>query len=481
MARIGGIGWVAAALAVAVAGTAQAAGPSPWQAERARQFARWQAAHPGLPARVAALEVRSAALVAARKAEVGDQYRYIRKRLLAGADSLTAARRAEAARLTNDGLALAKAGDCAGAGPTFRQALAIDRTNADANLGLGQCLAKAGDRDGAATYITNAAALNAEQTVSANQIPMMTLQQLPPPADPRLTDPAIIYRVAGAPTELWDFAQGPVMTVIPAGEFTMGSLSAGGVNARSETPHRVLIEKPVAISRGDVTRGEFAAFVAATGYTAKGCYTFQSGAFAWDPQADWRRPGIDQADDEPVVCINYFDAQAYADWLSKRTGRAYRVPTEAEWEYAVRGGTTTTDYYWGETVGLGHANCDGCTPGKPIGKPTRAGTFPPNQFGLYDTVGDVWKWLDDCWNDTYYGAPADGSAWKSGNCLLRGRRGGSWFNLSAPPTPGDPRAPYRLRSAARFGSLPNIRYASYGMRVAADVAEPVGRRGAGGR
>ena len=184
MARIGGIGWAALAAALAMAGAAQAAGPTPWQAERARQFAQWTAAHPDQPARSAALEARSTDLVAARKAEIGEPFHYIRKRLLASADSLPQAQRAEAARLTNSGLALSKAGDCVAATPVFRQALAIDRTNPDANLGLGLCLTKSGDLVGAATYITNAAALNAEQTASANQIPMILAAEAAPAGRP---------------------------------------------------------------------------------------------------------------------------------------------------------------------------------------------------------------------------------------------------------------------------------------------------------
>jgi formylglycine-generating enzyme required for sulfatase activity len=215
-----------------------------------------------------------------------------------------------------------------------------------------------------------------------------------------------------------------------------------------------------------VTRGEFAAFVDATGYDAKGergSYIYVDRRFVRDPDADWRRPGFDQTDDDPVVCTSYYDALAYASWLSEKTGHTYRLPSEAEWEYAVRGGTTTL-YPWGTELGLGHANCDGCTAAEAPLKPTRGGTFPPNGFGLYDVCGNVWKWLADCWNPTYVGAPTDGSAWETGNRALRGRRGGSWFNV-AERLPDDIREPYRLRSAARFGSIPELRYSSFGFRV----------------
>ena len=129
---------------------------------------------------------------------------------------------------------------------------------------------------------------------------------------------------------------------------------------------------------------------------------------------------------------------------------------------------TTTSYYWGEELGQGNAHCDGCNAVPSLLKPVRGGAFPPNAFGLYDTVGNVWTWLADCWNPSYVGAPTDGSAWMSGNCTLRGRRGGSWFNI-AEGTPGDRRAPFRLRSAGRFGSLPELRHSSFGLRVVRDL------------
>jgi formylglycine-generating enzyme required for sulfatase activity len=131
----------------------------------------------------------------------------------------------------------------------------------------------------------------------------------------------------------------------------------------------------------------------------------------------------------PSSCVNYHDGVAYARWLTQRTGHTYRLPSEAEWEYATRAGTTTS-YSWGEELGTGHAHCDGCNDSPPRLRPMPGGSFPPNAFGLYDASGKVWKWLADCWNPTYVGAPADGSAWETGNCLLRGRRGGSWFNVS---------------------------------------------------
>ena len=125
-------------------------------------------------------------------------------------------------------------------------------------------------------------------------------------------------------------------------------------------------------------------------------------------------------------------------------------------------------YYWGTQIGDGNANCDGCYKGEHEMKPTAGGKFPPNPFGLYDMVGNVWKWLEDCWNPSYDGAPTDGSAWLSGNCSLRGRRTGSWFNLEK-ARPDDPRAPGRLRSAGRFGSMPGLRISSFGFRVVREL------------
>jgi formylglycine-generating enzyme required for sulfatase activity len=261
------------------------------------------------------------------------------------------------------------------------------------------------------------------------------------------------------------------MTVIPGGEYTMGTLEDEAQHVADETPHRVTLAYPLAVSRADVTVGEFAAFVAATGYDAEtqgDCQAFINGGFKSDPNANWRKPGFDQTLDEAVVCVSYFDGVAYCKWLSETTGHTYRIPSEAEWEYAVRGGTTDSHWWGGDEVGIGNANCDGGTAGAPHHKPLPAGSFPANPFGLYDVVGNVWKWVEDAWNPSYVGAPNDGSAWLEGTTVLKGRRGGSWFNVSE-AREGDFRVPFRLRSAARFGSLPHLRFSSFGLRVVRDV------------
>jgi formylglycine-generating enzyme required for sulfatase activity len=167
----------------------------------------------------------------------------------------------------------------------------------------------------------------------------------------------------------------------------------------------------------------------------------------------WRSPGRRQAypptDTEsprwPATCLNWNDAQAYIAWLN-RTVRAagrtaqYRLPSEAEWEYAARAGTATARW-WGEPIGSGYANCTACGSrwdGKEIAP---VGSFPANPFGLYDMLGNVWQWVEDCWNEDYLGAPSDGSAWHAGDCGRRVMRGGSWSSL-----------PVFLRSAARSRS-----------------------------
>jgi len=439
-----------------------------WRAQRGVRFAQWQSSHSGVTAHVADFKSKTAALVASHKAAVQAQAQEQRAARLAKSRALTAGERKHVQDLMQKAAYLTKSGDMVAAASILRQVLDLDPANGDANFALGDCFQRQGNLVDAAEYFSRAATLpdDSLDTVNGYFNAMLVLQNLPPPRDPNIDDPPVIFRVPDAPAEVWDAPDAPVMTIIPAGEYTMGSPQTEQNHQASETLHRVAIHYPLAVGKCDVTRGEFAAFVEDTGYDArgdKGSYVYIDGKFRRDLNADWRSPGFDQSDDDPVVCINYHDGIAYAAWLSAKTGHTYRLPSEAEWEYAVRGGTTTM-YYWGDDIGTGHANCDGCGGPASVGKPSCGGMYPPNGFGLYDVVGNVWKWLADCWNPTYIGAPTDGSAWETGNCTLRGRRGGSWFNV-AHARPGDVRAPFRLRSAARFGSIPEIRYSSFGLRV----------------
>lgn len=158
-------------------------------------------------------------------------------------------------------------------------------------------------------------------------------------------------------------------------------------------------------------------------------------------------------EDRPVINISWFDTKEYLDWLSKKTGKKYRLPTEAEWEYAAHGGTTSP-FAWGTTVGKGMANCADCG-GKSDGQktlPTRS--FPANGFGLFDMSGNAAEWVEDCWNQTYRGAPADGSAWVTPGCGQRVLRGGSFNNASAYAKP-----------SARFRYDADVRYYGNGFRV----------------
>jgi len=155
----------------------------------------------------------------------------------------------------------------------------------------------------------------------------------------------------------------------------------------------------------------------------------------------------------PVIYVNWEDAQSYVSWLSDRTGKTYRLLSESEWEYVARAGTETA-YSWGDSIGVNRAKCDGC--GNRYRYMTApVGSFEANAWGVYDMHGNVWEWVQDCWNDNYAEAPADGSAWESGNCSVRVLRGGSWTAF-----------PWELRSANR-GSLRSVfRNHSYGFRVA---------------
>jgi formylglycine-generating enzyme required for sulfatase activity len=226
----------------------------------------------------------------------------------------------------------------------------------------------------------------------------------------------------------------PEMVVVPSGEFDMG-----GREIPSEMPpHHVAIAKPFAIGRRETTFAEWDACVS-------------DGNCKYRPDdRGWGRGNL------PVIDVSWEDAKAFIGWLSQKTGRKYRLPSEAEWEYAARAGTTSM-FWWGREVGTANANCDNCS-NVPPRKAMATGSFRPNGFGLYDTSGNAYEWVEDCWNETYNKAPKDGSAWTSGQCGLHVLRGGSFANKSNAAT-----------SAARFRYDVDVRYYTNGFRVARDL------------
>ena len=201
----------------------------------------------------------------------------------------------------------------------------------------------------------------------------------------------------------------PELVMVPAGSFDMGAPEAGKniALARAQPVHRVTIAKPFAMGRYEVTFDEWEA-----------CH--KAGACEKDPNDhEWGKGR------RPVINVSVPDVEGYLTWLGKKTGKTYRLPSEAEWEYAARAGTKTL-FSWGDAAGKDNANCRTCAP--EISTMTyEVGQYRPNPWGLHDVHGNVWEWTQDCWNESYKGAPADGSAWRSGDCLWRVQRGGSWY------------------------------------------------------
>jgi formylglycine-generating enzyme required for sulfatase activity len=228
-----------------------------------------------------------------------------------------------------------------------------------------------------------------------------------------------------------DCPQCPELVLIPSGSFNMGSIEVFDF----EGPvHQVAIRKPFYIGRYEVTYEEWDACVVDRGCT----YRPDDGG-----TGRGRRP---------VTNVDWNDAKTYIAWLSQKTGKTYRLPTESEWEYAARAATTSA-YPWGRSLDKDRANCSGCT-SDPRNKTIDVGSFKPNAFGVYDMAGNAAEWVEDCWSEGYRGAPADGSASIKPGCRERVLRGGSFNN--------DPKY---LRSAARFRYDYNVRYPSNGFRV----------------
>lgn len=205
----------------------------------------------------------------------------------------------------------------------------------------------------------------------------------------------------------------PEMVAIPAGSFVMGSHSADADSQNDEIPLHEVNVKAFALGKYEVTRGQFGDFIDETGDYA-GTY--------------WNHNESSQTKSQPVVYVNWNDAQAYAQWLSKKTGKQYRLPTEAEWEYAARAGTTTARY-WGNDIGRNKANCLGCGSKWEEKGTAPVGRFVSNAFGLHDMIGNAWEWVEDSYHDSYIDAPTDGNAW-SGNGAKRVVRGGAWDDES---------------------------------------------------
>ncbi len=222
--------------------------------------------------------------------------------------------------------------------------------------------------------------------------------------------------------------------------FMMGSKE----RREEQPPHEVHIQRPFAIGKYEVSFKEYDRFMLATGR--------KGGEFP--PDERWGR------EDRPVINVTWYAAKDYAEWLSKETGKRYRLPTEAEWEYTARADSTTA-YWWGDEIqqdGKVWVNCSPCGSEWDRKQTAPVGSFKPNPFGLYDTAGNVWEWVQDCWHDDYKAAPDDGSAWESEGCGLRVIRGGSWND-----------GPGRLRSAARGWFFPVVRNSFVGFRLAQDL------------
>jgi len=240
--------------------------------------------------------------------------------------------------------------------------------------------------------------------------------QQPPPA-PRATP--------GTPPA--SAVREPEMNTIRGGSFTMGSND----DVTEKPTHQVTI-KPFAISKYPISIRDWNECAA-----AKACAFVATGK-----------------DDAPVTNISWSDAKQFVAWLAGVTRKAFRLPSEAEWEYAARGGTQTK-YWWGDQFQPGMANCKNCNDVAAAEQPIKVGSFKPNPFGLYDMGGSVDQWVEDCWHKNYQGAPADGSAWVEGECASHVIRSGSWKN--------DARY---VRPSNRDGYDTNVRYPTHGFRVA---------------
>ncbi|MEK9278308.1 MULTISPECIES: SUMF1/EgtB/PvdO family nonheme iron enzyme [unclassified Bradyrhizobium] len=266
-----------------------------------------------------------------------------------------------------------------------------------------------------------------EQAATPTASPAASPSPQPSPreATTQTPQPSPSLASSPAPASATPFRE-PQMVAIRGGSFAMGSN-----DDPTERPVHQVSVKPFSIGKYPVTVQEWneCAAAKACGFTAAG------------------------NDDAPVANVSWTDAQQYAAWLAQAAKKAYRLPSEAEWEYAARGGTQTK-YWWGDKLQPGMAGCKDCGD-LAAEQPGKVGSFKPNPFGLYDMGGGVDQWVEDCWHRTYQGAPGDGTAWTGGDCASHVLRSGSWKNDSR-----------YVRPSNRDGYDTNVRYPTHGFRVA---------------
>jgi formylglycine-generating enzyme required for sulfatase activity len=275
-----------------------------------------------------------------------------------------------------------------------------------------------------------------------------------------------------SPRNFKDCEDCPEMAALPAGEFMMGSPESEFERRESEgRPRRVVIAGRFAIGRFEITVDQFSAFITDTGMTVgdqcRKIVEFSGTSARWgSPEASFRQPGFEVTGKHPAVCMSWHDAQAYVAWLRRRTGKAYRLPTEAEWEYAARAGTRT-GYSFGDDpselcayakfadLGSRFGWHGGCRSDMATYGTVPVGSLKPNPWGLFDVHGNAWEWVEDCWTPNALEIPTDGSAFLHAGCEIGVIRGGSWAAGFG-----------RVRSATRWPTPAAERYHHIGFRVA---------------
>lgn len=283
----------------------------------------------------------------------------------------------------------------------------------------------------------------------------------------------------GAPVR--DCSDCPELVIIPAQSIRIGvSEDVPDRRTSDRMPVTAQIGRPFAMARTETTRAQYAAFIAQSGFipaagAIAGC-NFFNGIYGYVASLDWRNPGFLQRDSEPVLCVSYHDAAAYAAWLTRKTGRKYRVPSSVEWDVAARAGSTGA-FPWGnasdkacEYANIADRSYGAANPHRPLFDcddtlvtTAPAGRYKPNAYGLADMIGNAWEWTSDCWRDDLGGAPIDGrpvTAALGGDCAFRSPVGGGWISGIG-----------WARLGARSKDPVGYRSFMLGFRVAAEINE----------